>query len=67
MKNSILYFLLLVFEISLYLNLDIYYKWAGFSKTLLKKVFQLISSKKNNINAFYLSFLLLLIEVNPII
>lgn len=66
-KNLILYFFLLVFKISLNLNLDIYYKWAGFSKTLLKKVFQLVSNKKNNINAFYLNFLLLLIKVNSII
>lgn len=46
--------------------LDIDYKQGGFSNILLKKSFKFISSKRNGIIAFYLSFVLLPVEVNPI-
>ena len=57
---------MLVFEILLDLGLDANYKQGGFSKILLKKGLQFALSSANGIVAFNLSFVLLLMEVNPV-
>lgn len=67
MGSLILNFLLLVLEIPLDLSLDISHKQYGFPKTLLEKSLEFVLSSENNTIAFYLSFVLLLAEVNPIL
>ena len=66
MKGLILYFFVLVLEISLNLNPDISHKQGRSSKTLLEEGFEFVSSKRYGIVAFNLRFVLLLAEVNPI-
>lgn len=58
-KNLILFFLLLVLEISLNHCLDIGYKQDKFSKTLLEKKLKFVLSKDSNIIALNLSIILL--------
>ena len=65
-KDSILYFLLLVLKILLDLSLDVSYKQGRFSKALSEKSFKLVLSKRNGIIVFNLSFVLLPAEVDPI-
>lgn len=45
---------------------DVSYEWYGFPKTLLKKKLEFVSNNKNGIVMLYLSFVLLLVEVDPI-
>ena len=66
-RGSILYFFLLVLEISLDLSPDASYKQGGFSETLLKKGLKFVLSRGDGIVAFNLSFVLLPAEVNPIL
>ena len=67
MRDLILYFLLLVLEIPLDLGPDASYKRDRFSKTLPEKGLKFVLSRRNNIVAFNVNFVLLLIEVNPIL
>lgn len=67
MGSSILYFLLLVLGISLNFGLDICYKQDRFIKILLEKGFEVVLNKKGGTVALNLSFILLLIEVDPIL
>ena len=65
-RGPILYFLLLVLGIPLGLRPDASHEQGGFSKTLPKKGLEFVSSRGDGIVAFYLSFVLLPAEVNPI-
>lgn len=66
MRSSILYFLLLVLEILLNLDLDTSYKQGRFPKTLLKKSLELILSR-GGIIAFDISLVLLLAKIDLIV
>lgn len=46
MRNSILYFFLLILEISFNLSLDVSYKQGEFSKTLSEKNVEFVLSKR---------------------
>ena len=67
MRDSILYFFLLVLGIPFDLGPDVSHKQGRFSKTLLKEGLEFVSSKENDIVVFNLRFVLLLAEVNPIL
>lgn len=67
MRSTILYFLLLILEISLNLCLDVDHKQDRFTKTLSEEGFKFILNKKNNTIVFNLSFVLLIAEVNLIL
>lgn len=67
MRNPILNFFLLVLKILLNLCLDAYHKYNRFSKTLTKKDFKFVSSKKNSIFMFYTNFLLLPAKIDLIL
>lgn len=67
MGGLILSFLLLMLGISLDFSPDISYKQCKFSKTLLKKILKFVSNSRNGIVVFYLSFVLLLVEVDLIL
>lgn len=67
MKSLVLNFFLLVLEISLNLTLDTSHKHGRFFKTLLKKSFKFISSRRSNIVIFDLSFMLLLAAIDLIV
>lgn len=54
-------------KIALNLNLDASYKSGGFSKILSKKNLEFILSNGNGIILFYLSLLLLLVQINLIL
>lgn len=60
LKNLILYFFMLVSRVLLTLDLDASHKQDRFSKTLSKKSFVFGLSRRDNIIAFNLSFVLLL-------
>lgn len=66
MRSPVFYFFLLILRISLNLSPNTGYKQRRFSKTLLEKGLKFFSSNKNNIVIFHLSFMLLLIEIDPI-
>lgn len=53
-------------EISLNFSPDTGHKRSKFSKILPKKSFKFVSRKKDSIFIFKLSFLLLLVKVDPI-
>ena len=61
-----MYFLLLVFRVSLNLGLDVSYKRGGFSKTLLEKSLEFIPSEKSGLVALNLGLMLLLAKINPV-
>ena len=67
MRGPILYFFLLVLEILLDFGPDASYKQGGFFKILLKKSFEFVLSRGDNIVIFKLSFISLLAEVNPVL
>lgn len=67
MKSLILNFFLLMLKISLNLSPNTNYKYSGFSKTLLKKTFKFVLSKKNDIIIFNLSLILMLTKFNLIL
>lgn len=56
----------MILKILLNFSPDVYYKYDRFSKTLPKKSFKFVLIKKNDIFAFNLSFILLLVEINLI-
>ena len=62
----ILYFFLLILRILLNPSSDVSYKQGGFSEILLKDDFEFVTSRKNNIVTFNLSFILLLVEADLI-
>lgn len=62
-----MYFLLLVFKISLNLGSDISYKQNRFSKILSEKNLKFIPNRRGNSIAFDLSLVLLPIEIDLII
>lgn len=64
-ESTTLYFFLLVLEISLNFKPDTGHKHNRFSKTLLKKDFKFVLSRRDNTIVFNLSFILLLIQNNP--
>lgn len=66
LENSILYFLLLVLRIALSFYLDVGYKKDRFSKILFKKGLKFVLSKNDGTIAFKLSFVLFLVEINPV-
>lgn len=66
MRSLILNFLLLVFGISLNLNLDAGQKQDRFCKILLEKGFKLVPSRESNTVAFDLGLILLLVEIDLI-
>lgn len=66
-ESPILKLFLLLLKISLYLGLDISHKNSRFSKILLKKSFEFVSSRRNGIVAFNLGFIVLPVEVDPIL
>lgn len=66
-KNSILYFPLLVLKILLNLSFNADYKQNKFSKTLPKKDLKFVLNKRDDIVAFKLSFVLLPVKVNLIL
>lgn len=65
-ETSILYFFLLILTISLNFYSDTGYEQDRFSNNLLKKYLKFILNKRNSIVAFNLSFILLLVKVDPI-
>lgn len=65
-KSSVLYFFLLILQVSFDFSLDIVNKCNGFSKTLLEKSLESVLYKKNNPVPLNLSFILLLAKVNSI-
>lgn len=66
MKNPILHIFLLILKVLFNSALDIIYKYSKFSKTLLKKSFNLITGKKSSLILFFLCFILLLSKVGPV-
>ena len=66
MRAPILYFLLLILEISLNLGPDVSYKQGRFSKTLSKKGLKFVLSKKDGSIAPNLGLILLPAEIDPI-
>lgn len=58
---------MLLLGILLDLSSDVSYEQCGFLKSFLEKSFKIVLSNKNSIIAFYLSFVLLLVEVDPIL
>lgn len=62
-----MYFLMLVFKISLNLGLDNSHKQGGFSKNLSKKSLKLVLNKESSTIAFNLNFILLPAEVNLVL
>lgn len=62
-----MYFFLLRLGILLNFNLDINHKQGEFFKNLLEKGIEFVLNKRNSINVFNLSFVLLLIEVDFIL
>lgn len=66
MKDSILYFFLLMLRIPFNFGPDTSHKQVRFSKILLEKGFKFVLSRNNGIVASNLSFVLLPAEVNPV-
>lgn len=66
MKNLVLNVFLLVLEISHNPTSDIGYKYSKFSKTLLEKSPEFVSSRRDGIVIFNLDLILLLTKVNSI-
>lgn len=64
--GPVLYFLLLILQISLDFSQNAGYKQRGFSNTLLEKSFEFVPNREDSIVAFHLSFVLLLVEVDSI-
>lgn len=67
MRNLILYFFLLVLEISLNLYLDVGYKQGRFFQILSKKSLKFVLNRKSGTVAFNLNFELFLAEVDFVI
>lgn len=67
MKNSILYFFLLILKVFSNPILNIIYKYGRFFKVLLEKNFKLVLNKKVNLVLFFLYLILLLLKVDPIV
>lgn len=66
-KSPILYFFLLILGILLNLGLDADYKQNRFSKTLLKKYFKFVLSKRNSTVAFDLDLVLLPAKIDSVV
>lgn len=66
MKSLILTLILLVLRIPLDFSPNVGHKSSRFFKTLPKKGFEFVPSRKNNIVAFKLDFMLLPAKINPI-
>lgn len=64
MKNLVLYFFLLMLGVSFDFIPDTVYKSSEFSETLLDKGFKCFSCKGDGIIAFYLSLVLLPLEID---
>lgn len=67
MKSQILYFFLLILKIPFNLGPDAGQKQGRFFKTLSEKGLKLVSSRKNSIVIFDLSFVLLLAKIDPVV
>ena len=67
MKNPVLYFFLLVLQVSFNFTPDVVNKRSGFFETLLKEGLKIVLSKESNPVTLNLSFLLLLAEVDLIL
>ena len=66
MRSSVLYFFLLVLQISFDFSRDIVYKRGGFSETLSEEGLEFVSSKGSNPIPLNLSFVLLPAEIDSI-
>lgn len=65
-RSLVLYFFLLVLQVSFDFTLDIINKRGGLSKTLLKESFKFVLSKDSNLIPLNLSLVLLPMEVDSI-
>lgn len=67
MKKLILYFFLLILEVSLNFILDIVYKHSRFSKIVSKKSLKFVLGKRNGPITFDLGLILLPVKIDPLI
>ena len=66
MRNAVLYFFLLVLQVSFNFTPDVVYKRGGFSETLSEEGLEFVSSEKSNPVPLNLTFVLLPVEIDPI-